>query len=185
MTFSEFGRRAISNGSRGTDHGWASPMFVFGSEIKTRIIGKNPDLTDLVGNNIKIQNDYRQVYSSILTDWLGASDDLAKSVMFDTMFTNLPIFNKQVPDIKPISTERINVYPNPANEEIYVESGLMIQGNDKLTITDMNGRVLPLQVTYLSTTQIRIKKPNITSGKYFIRLENDKHSVVKPVMILR
>ncbi len=29
MTFSEFGRRVKSNGSVGTDHGAAAPLFVF------------------------------------------------------------------------------------------------------------------------------------------------------------
>ena len=29
MTFSEFGRRIMENGSVGTDHGAAAPMFVF------------------------------------------------------------------------------------------------------------------------------------------------------------
>ena len=39
MTFSEFGRRIMSNGSVGTDHGVAAPMFVFGKKVTGRIIG--------------------------------------------------------------------------------------------------------------------------------------------------
>jgi uncharacterized protein (DUF1501 family) len=31
MTYSEFGRRVLSNGSSGTDHGAAAPLFVFGA----------------------------------------------------------------------------------------------------------------------------------------------------------
>ena len=34
MTFSEFGRRIKSNGSTGTDHGAAAPMFIFGKEVQ-------------------------------------------------------------------------------------------------------------------------------------------------------
>ena len=33
MTFSEFGRRIKSNGSTGTDHGSAAPLFVFGKNV--------------------------------------------------------------------------------------------------------------------------------------------------------
>jgi len=34
MTFSEFGRRAKENGSRGTDHGSAAPMLLVGGKVK-------------------------------------------------------------------------------------------------------------------------------------------------------
>ncbi|MFC0184442.1 DUF1501 domain-containing protein [Pseudarcicella hirudinis] len=87
MTFSEFGRRAISNGSRGTDHGWASPLFVFGNAVKTQMIGKNPNLKDLDNNNIKLQTDFRQVYASILTDWMGASEATVKTILLDKTFS--------------------------------------------------------------------------------------------------
>ena len=33
MTFSEFGRTIVSNGSRGTDHGTAAPLFIFGNRV--------------------------------------------------------------------------------------------------------------------------------------------------------
>ena len=37
MTFSEFGRRAKENGSRGTDHGSAAPMFLVGGKVKAGV----------------------------------------------------------------------------------------------------------------------------------------------------
>ena len=185
MTFSEFGRRAISNGSYGTDHGWASPLFVFGEGIKTQSIGKNPNLKDLDGNNIKIQNDFRQVYASILTDWLGASDATVKSIMFDTTFSNLPIFRETILGVEPALPDLINIYPNPSMGEAIIESDLVMQGRDKLTITDVQGRISALPVKYLSNTKILINTSHLPSGKYFIRLENDKHAVVKQLVILK
>ena len=44
MTFSEFGRRVAENGSAGTDHGEAAPLFVIGSHVKAGIHGPTPDL---------------------------------------------------------------------------------------------------------------------------------------------
>ena len=41
MTYSEFGRRANENGSRGTDHGMAAPHFLLGGSIKGGIFGGN------------------------------------------------------------------------------------------------------------------------------------------------
>ena len=41
-TFSEFGRRVKSNGSGGTDHGSAAPLFVFGDSVNGGLIGNDP-----------------------------------------------------------------------------------------------------------------------------------------------
>ena len=72
MTFSEFGRRAAENASRGTDHGSAAPMFVMGGSVKGGVYGDAPNLTDLVDNgNLRVQQDFRQVYAAMLQNWLG------------------------------------------------------------------------------------------------------------------
>ncbi len=73
MTFSEFGRRAKENGSRGTDHGSAAPMFLIGGKIKPGAVGDHPSLTKLEMGNLKHHTDFRQVYASILDNWLGVS----------------------------------------------------------------------------------------------------------------
>ena len=71
MTFSEFGRRAKENGSRGTDHGSGAPLFLIGGKVKPGVVGKHPSLTDLDMGNLKHHTDFRQVYSAILDGWLG------------------------------------------------------------------------------------------------------------------
>ncbi len=71
MTFSEFGRRPAENASRGTDHGSAAPLFVLGGGVKGGIYGDTPSLTDLDNGNLKVQQDFRQVYAAMLQNWLG------------------------------------------------------------------------------------------------------------------
>ncbi len=71
MTFSEFGRRAASNASLGTDHGTAEPVFLFGSMVRPGIMGNTPSLSDLSNGNLMAQFDFRSVYASILAVWLG------------------------------------------------------------------------------------------------------------------
>ena len=66
MTYSEFGRRANENGSRGTDHGMAAPHFVLGGNIKGGIIGEYNDLSKLWNNNINFKIDYRSLYEFVL-----------------------------------------------------------------------------------------------------------------------
>ena len=66
MTYSEFGRRANENGSRGTDHGMAAHHFVLGGNIKGGIIGEYNDLSKLWNNNINFKIDYRSLYEFVL-----------------------------------------------------------------------------------------------------------------------
>ena len=72
MCFSEFGRRVQENASDGTDHGAAAPMFLIGSQVKSGIIGKHPQLDDLTYGDVKHHTDFRQVYAGVLQSWLGA-----------------------------------------------------------------------------------------------------------------
>jgi uncharacterized protein (DUF1501 family) len=73
MTFSEFGRRVRENGSQGTDHGAAAPMFLVGGRVSAGLAGRHPSLTDLDAGNLRFHTDFRQVYAAILDRWLGVS----------------------------------------------------------------------------------------------------------------
>ena len=69
VVFSEFGRRVKDNG-RGTDHGTAAPMFIIGGNNRGKIIGKNPNLSDLDNGDLKHDIDFRSVYASLLKNKL-------------------------------------------------------------------------------------------------------------------
>ncbi len=71
MTYSEFGRRVQENGSRGTDHGAGSCLFVAGRSVKGGAVGKHPSLSDLDQGDLKYHTDFRQVYATLLDGWLG------------------------------------------------------------------------------------------------------------------
>lgn len=65
VVFSEFGRRVKDNG-KGTDHGTAAPMFIIGGNNRGKIIGNNPNLSDLDQGDLKYETDFRSVYASLL-----------------------------------------------------------------------------------------------------------------------
>ncbi len=71
MTFSEFGRRIAENGSRGTDHGEASPLFLVGGGVKAGVYGSLPDLQTTNMGNVAFTTDFRSVYATVLERWLG------------------------------------------------------------------------------------------------------------------
>ena len=71
MIFTEFGRRVEENGSLGTDHGTATPMFLVGKGVKGGFYGRHPSLTDLDDGNMKMTTDFRRVYATAIKEWLG------------------------------------------------------------------------------------------------------------------
>lgn len=83
MTFSEFGRRPSENGSSGTDHGTAAPLFVMGSKVKGGLHGTAPDLKLEQNKDLKFSTDFRGVYSSVLDRWLEADSAKVLGQEFD------------------------------------------------------------------------------------------------------
>lgn len=75
LVFSEFGRRVKQNGSGGTDHGTAAPVFVVGAGVKPGVVGRHPSLVDLDQGDLKFGVDFRSVYASLLGDWMKAPSD--------------------------------------------------------------------------------------------------------------
>ena len=71
MIWSEFGRRVGDNASIGCDHGTANNVYVLGNRVKGGVYGADPNLTDLSGGNLKFKIDFRQIYATIIQDWLG------------------------------------------------------------------------------------------------------------------
>jgi uncharacterized protein (DUF1501 family) len=75
MSFSEFGRRVGQNASNGTDHGTANSMFfVSGGLKKSGLINPMPDLTNLHDGDLTHSIDFKNVYATVLSQWLGADD---------------------------------------------------------------------------------------------------------------
>ena len=133
MTYSEFGRRIRSNASIGTDHGTAAPVLFFGAGLNTSpnsvagtanpvsgMIGTSPILPSVIDNNtmLPMQYDFRQLYASVMQDWLCLSKAQTDSVL-GSAFARLPIFKSQ------------STLPN---EEVELK-GQYILGEARLTYT--------------------------------------------------
>jgi uncharacterized protein (DUF1501 family) len=88
LQWSEFGRRPNENGSKGTDHGAASSIFVIGNAVRGGLYGQQPSLaaTDLdeVGN-MKFTVDFRSVYATVLDKWLGGDSQAVLGSRFENL----------------------------------------------------------------------------------------------------
>ena len=77
MVFSEFGRRVNENANLGTDHGTAGPVFVIGPQVRGGQYGEAPSLTDLDDGNLRYAMDFRRIYATLVTRWMGCTDPAA------------------------------------------------------------------------------------------------------------
>jgi len=93
MTTSEFGRRFTENGSIGTDHGTAAPTLFFGTALNGNgFVGEHPDLNDLTrGGNVTYKTDFRQVYATVLKEWLCIDENTVGRVLLDSQFESLDL----------------------------------------------------------------------------------------------
>jgi uncharacterized protein (DUF1501 family) len=90
LCFSEFGRRVQENGSAGTDHGTAGPVFLAGAGVRPGLVGATPSLLDLEDGDLKMGVDFRRVYASVLEDWLS----LPSRAALGRTFERLPLFRE-------------------------------------------------------------------------------------------
>lgn len=173
MTFSEFGRRIISNASLGTDHGAAAPMFFFGNAVKGGITGQNPVISSIASydDNLTADFDFRQLYTSVLEQWFGADNTQLQNSLFKD-FDQVPLIGDKV--VLPLDTQKLSekglvVYPNPmgarvtvsieATNEFVSVSVLDLQGRQIQQI--YNGEVFqPLSVIW--------DTHHLSRGQYFV-----------------
>lgn len=180
MTFSEFGRRAYSNGSYGSDHGTAAPMFVFGKMVKPGVTGTNPDLNNLNRGNLVHQFDYRQVFTSAVVDWLEADSDAVNATRFnDWVESRLPIVGNGITGTKEEFFEKRNFledcYPNPVLDKTVFSFRINTQSRIKLEILDMQGKLVKVildEVKDAGLHHVGVNLKELKTGTYMYRFHS-------------
>jgi uncharacterized protein (DUF1501 family) len=190
MTFSEFGRRIASNGSVGTDHGAAQPVFVFGDYAQTGVLGTNPDLSGLNSqSNIPMQYDFRSVYSTILRDWFCISQDDVPTMLLKN-YQYLPFIkntacNNSYTDLNNLGNSLITNSPNPfttSTRITFITSG----GHTLVQLFDASGKLIgvPVDQDYTAGTySVSVNTSFLAQGVYYARFQN--HSVQQVRTLLK
>jgi hypothetical protein len=191
MTYSEFGRRIRSNASLGTDHGSAAPLFLFGNCAKNQILGDAPEIDTSVDKKegVQMQFDFRNIYCTLLTDWLGATKQESSSILFNE-FETLPLFKESCSATlsnKNFFSQKleIDVYPNPATNAIHIK----FFGNKetiKINLYNSIGAVVKhiTNKKYNSSIQysIKVDLKNLSKGNYFIHYQSKGISKTKKIL---
>ncbi|MDX9789677.1 MAG: DUF1501 domain-containing protein, partial [Candidatus Kapabacteria bacterium] len=193
MTISEFGRRAYDNGSRGTDHGAASMMFVFGGSDENieggyyRVEGK-PDLYDLDQyGNIRHDYDFRRIYADFLETWLGADKEDTLNV-FGEQFLPLGILKSRSTSVGKIDNliSNAEVFPNPSQGQSTFK--LVVNKSDffNIEVYSLEGR--KLSVLYNGFLERGFHEFNIlidNTGTYIISVNSRDFSKIIPMTVIK
>ncbi len=147
ITFTEFGRRAYSNQSYGTDHGTATPVFVFGTRLNNGIYGANPLLgeDDLHNGNLVYDIDYRRIYTSIIQDWFeGDNQALIDTGFAEWVDQKIEIVSTTgVPGVVPgKNPNSLQIFPNPVSDLARIRFMLAHRGVVNFHVTDGSGRTV-------------------------------------------
>ena len=178
MTFSEFGRRVVSNASGGTDHGTSAPLFLFGSNVNAGVIGNNPIIPSSADYwyNMDMEIDFRQVYGTLFHKWLCVPQNNIDSILFNN-FEHLP-FVKNSPcgivDTKEHvvhGNDLIKVFPNPVLD--YAQIQFVGQGTTvQIELYSMDGKKVatPLRGNYAVGNHVAgFSVANLPSGTYYVK----------------
>lgn len=193
MSFSEFGRRVSQNGSAGTDHGTAAPLFLFGPSVKGGLVGTEPDLANLVNGNLAFGTDFRCVYASALTSWFGLSTATTASILGDS-FPTLDLFEAGVgtgttaQSEVPGSVRLEAAYPNPASEQARFDVTLDRPGETRLEVFDMLGRKVDsvkLGLLGPGRNTIRLTTAQYAPGTYVARLSAGPETASTTLVVAR
>lgn len=180
MTFSEFGRTIYENASLGTDHGWGTPMLLFGGAVGNGFVGNYQDLSspDPYGDP-PFSVDFRSVYGTILQDWMGNSPDLVNFVLGQTT----PVISGLVPPAAPLQGDNGQcalLGHNPHRSEpgaIEIKYAMMQNGPVRLQILDKAGHLLRTLVNEYKdkgsyTFLFRAPEWYLSPGQYQYRLQS-------------
>lgn len=182
MTFSEFGRRIKSNSSLGTDHGAAAPVIFFGSMLNTSsqvkkgaypvpgMIGKSPNLPEnaTVNDQVEMQFDYRQLYTTVMQDWLCMTEAEATQVL-GSNFIKLPIFNSTLLSSADFDNDSITLFPNPSKDSIvYLRFPDIVKDYISITLLSINGHLIKNDVFKLNQKELKLDYTGFVQDSIYI-----------------
>ena len=191
MTFSEFGRRVAENGSDGTDHGTAAPLFMLGPAAQGGLYGEAPDLSVLDDDgNVAHAVDFRQVYATVLQRWFDLTPELSAEVL-GIDYAPLDVLAAPVDAGATADAPRLAVSavtPNPVRDRATVSFTLPAAGEAELAVFDVVGRrvrVLASGARSAGDHAVPFSTDGLPSGVYVVRLSAGGASHTQRLTVVR
>lgn len=188
MCFSEFGRRVNQNASQGTDHGTSAPLFLFGNPVMGGLHGVHPSLSDLQDGDMKHLVDYRQIYATLLEQWLAAD---SASILGEG-FTTLPLINTptsiETESVAPNEFHLAQNYPNPFNPSTTITYTLPRTTRVKLEVFNNLGQRISTLVNKFQNRgryEVIWQANGHPSGAYFYKISAGDFQETKRMTLLK
>ena len=194
-TFTEFGRKPLENGNYGSDHGNLGPMFVIGSTVNAGVTGTNINLSSVIKHfdEGQMQHDYRQVFTTLITDFLGASSDVVNATEFsdfdgDQKLDLIQASHKLLDvDYKVPNEIKLLVYPNPIIEDFVLKFDSSITFRGYVVLYNMLGAIvlkLPHDFKYGMNILSPIDVRNIEQGYYILAIKDGLNKTIDKQRLL-
>ncbi|MEZ4857510.1 MAG: DUF1501 domain-containing protein [Flavobacteriaceae bacterium] len=193
MTISEFGRRPYENGSEGTDHGAASPVMLFGAGLNgSGFVGEHPNINEWDANdNLIPTSDFRDVYSTVLTNWFCLDSSVVNTILLNQTYQNLDLgFECQVLSNNDFSNvTRFTHVPVYKNNSVYIEMNVPHPSHGVIKLYDLVGKeiaTLANQLFLAGRNSIDIKEKAATRlsyGQYIYRISFGGQHYSKSILI--
>ena len=209
ITTSEFSRRVASNGSYGTDHGTAGPMFIFGKGVKPGVVG-DAFLTNQSGTNLAMQYDYRVVYANILRDWMLVNDDQLNKIFPDgnfeddatkglmttgtsdgTVFQELPVAQQVILGNEGFIGDRFSLedcFPNPAKEKTTIHFKVNSPYHVTIDLFNNSGKKIRPMVDGVydpGEHMVEVNVADLPAGTYVYQMRTGFYKEAKKLVILK
>ena len=209
ITTSEFSRRVASNGSYGTDHGTAGPMFIFGKGVKPGVVGE-AFLTNQSGTNLAMQYDYRVVYANILRDWMLVGDDQLNKIFPDgnfegdatkglmtsgtsdgTVFQELPVAQQVILGNEGFIGDRFSLedcFPNPAQEKTTIHFKVNSAYHVNIDLFTNSGKKIKAIVDGIydpGEHMVQVNLTDLPAGTYVYQMRTGFYKEAKKLVILK
>jgi Secretion system C-terminal sorting domain len=185
----------------GTDHGTAAPVMFFGEMLHTGtkrvkntphpvsgMIGTSPVLPTNpdVDQDVPMQFDFRQIYSTIMQDWLCLSEAQATKILGKN-FEKLPIFGDGLlenNDFNPGNAFMV-VYPNPvANNQVNLLFNSVLKSNVQASIYNMLGAKVYSNSYFVDSDSLTIQSIYMSTGTYILEVVHDNEKHVEKLIVL-
>jgi hypothetical protein len=182
-------------------------MFVFGKPVNGGVSGNNVDLSEATSDNNfqleTVQFDYRQIFGTLLQNFLGSNDTVIDTAFFNytnnQSFTNSKI-NELIKDSfsvgvdcysQTLSLNEFNpqtphkewfVYPNPVRNLLQVHSAKELT-TIQYRVLNNRSQIILQGTQHLKNGKLEVNTERLESGVYFIQIFSDgkkeTHKILK------
>jgi len=98
----------------------------------------------------------------------GGQDDTLRSNYINVLTTGVNDFENNKPEI--------SIYPNPANEVLYIESNMSLD-KSKIFVTDLLGKeIVDVNFKFINLNSLQLNTSNLSKGIYLVNIVNENNT---------